>query len=241
MPRIESSLYDGTLKGSGFLDVRRETPAYHWSHYITGMQIGPFLRDLHGHESLTGLMQSGATLDTSGRSTMDLRRNLKGKVDFKVSDGAISDVNVSQLLRDGIRKVKGLSPGPQEPPRTVFSVLSASGTITRGVETTPDLLLIAPRFRVTGNGQTDLVREVLDFRLLIELAGSEGQFDEGSLGLSSVPVRVSGPVRQPTISPDMESVLRDLGLRGGQAVQEVIKGVGSGLNKGVEGLKNLFK
>lgn len=109
------------------------------------------------------------------------------------------------------------------------------------METTPDLLLVAPRFRVTGNGQTDLVREVLDFRLLIELAGSEGKFDEGSLGLNSVPVRISGPVRQPTISPDMEAVLRDLGLRGGQAVQEVIKDVGSGLNKGVEGLKNLFK
>jgi AsmA protein len=172
---------------------------------------------------------------------MDLRRNLKGKVDFKVSDGAISGVNVSQLLRDGIRKVKGLSPGPQESPRTVFSVLSASGSISNGVETTPDLFLLAPRFRVTGNGQTDLVREVLDFRLLIELAGSQGQFDEGALGLNSVPVRISGPVREPTISPDMEAVLRALGLRGGQAVQDVLEGVGSGLNKGVEGLKNLFK
>ena len=241
MPRIESSLYGGSLKGSASLDVRRQIPAYSWSHSIGALQIGSLLRDLHGRESLSGTMQSSAALDTSGQSTMDLRRNLKGKVDFKVSDGALSDVNVSQLLRDGIRKVKGLSPGPQEPPRTVFSVLSASGTITRGVETTPDLFLLAPRFRVTGNGQTDLVREVLDFRLLIELAGSEGNFDEGSLGLSSVPVRISGPVRQPTISPDMEAVLRGLGLRGGQAVQEVIKGVGSGLNKGVEGLKNLFE
>ena len=241
MPRIESSLYGGSLKGSASLDVRRELPAYSWSHSIDAVEIGPLLRDLHGKESLSGTMKSSAALDTSGQSTMDLRRNLKGKVDFKVSDGAISDVNVSQLLRDGIRKVKGLPPGPQEPPRTVFSILSASGTVTRGVETTPDLLLVAPRFRVTGNGQTDLVREVLDFRLLIELAGSEGKFDEGSLGLNSVPVRISGPVRQPTISPDMEAVLRDLGLRGGQAVQEVIKDVGSGLNKGVEGLKNLFK
>lgn len=241
MPQIESSLYDGSLKGSGSLDVRRQTPAYFWSHSITGLQIGPLLRDLHGKESLSGSMESTADLETNGHTTMDLRRNLKGKVNFKVSDGALSGVNVSQLLRDGIRKVKGLPPGPQESPRTVFSVLSASGNIIGGVETTSDLFLLAPRFRVTGNGQTDLVREVLDFRLLIELAGSEGNFDEGSLGLNSVPVRISGPVRQPTISPDMEKVLRDLGLRGGQAVQEVIKGVGSGLNKGVEGLKNLFK
>jgi AsmA protein len=241
MQKIESGLYGGQLKGEGSLDVRGQTPAYTWSHFITDLQIGPLLRDLHGQESLSGSMRSSAAVDTNGRSSMDLRRNLKGKVDFKVSDGAISGVNVSQLLRDGIRKVKGLPPGPQESPRTVFSVLSASGSISNGVETTPDLFLLAPRFRVTGNGQTDLVREVLDFRLLIELAGSQGQFDEGALGLNSVPVRISGPVREPTISPDMDAVLRALGLRGGQAVQDVLKGVGSGLNKGVEGLKNLFK
>jgi AsmA protein len=150
-------------------------------------------------------------------------------------------VNITQLLRDGIRKVKGQAPGPEESPRTVFSVLSASGNIVRGVETTPDLLLLAPRFRITGSGQTDLVREVLDFSLLIELEGTQGQFEEATLGLRGVPVRVSGPVREPTFSPDMTAVLQGLGLRGGQAVQDVLRGVGSGVNKGVEGLKNLFK
>ena len=126
-------------------------------------------------------------------------------------------------------------------PRTVFSLLSGSGTIVSGVETTPDLLLLAPRFRVTGSGQTDLVSELLDFRLLIELEGSQGQLYDGTLGISSIPVRASGPVREPTISPDMNAILRGLGLSGGEAVQDVLKGVGSGLNKGVEGLKNLFK
>jgi AsmA protein len=39
----------------------------------------------------------------------------------------------------------------------------------------------------------------------------------------------------------MEAVLRGLGLQGGKALEETIKGVGSGLNKGVEGLKRLFQ
>jgi AsmA protein len=238
---IRTSLYDGRLNGSGSLDVRGQTPRYSWSHSISGLQIGPLLRDLHGQDSLSGSMQSNVNVTSSGQSSMDLRRNLNGKVDFRVSDGAIHGMNIAQLLRDGIRKVKGQAPGPEEPPRTIFSVLSASGDITRGVETTPDLLLLAPRFRVTGSGQTDLVREILDFSLLIALEGSQGQFEEATLGLRSVPVRVSGPVREPTISPDMNSVLRGLGLRGGQAVQDVMRGVGSGVNKGVEGLKNLFK
>ncbi len=238
---IASKLYNGRLHGSASLDVRSNIPAYSWDHALDGLELGPFLLALHGRESLSGTMRSSASLTTFGMTERELRRNLNGKLDFKVADGAISGTNVSQLLRDGIRKLKGQSPGPVEAPRTLFSVLSASGTVTSGVETTPDLYLLAPRFRVTGSGQTDLVTEVLDFRLVIELEGSQGRFDEGALGLGSVPVRVSGPVREPTISPDMDAILRDLGLRGGQAVQDVLKGVGSGLNKGVEGLKNLFK
>ena len=238
---IETSLYDGKLSGSGSMDVRGQTPRYSWSHSILGVQVGPLLRDLHGQDILSGTMQSRATVTSAGQSSMDLRRNLSGKVDFRVSDGALHGMNITQLLRDGIRKVKGQGPGPEEPPQTVFSVLSASGNIIRGVETTPDLLLLAPRFRVTGSGQTDLVREVLDFNLVIALEGSQGQFEEATLGLRSVPVRVSGPVREPTFSPDMNVVLRGLGLRGGAAVQDVLRGVGSGVNKGLEGLKNLFQ
>jgi len=238
---IETSLYDGKLSGSASMDVRGQTPRYSWSHSILGVQVGPLLRDLHGKDSLSGTMQSSSSVTSSGQSSMDLRRNLNGKVDFRVSDGALHGVNITQLLRDGIRKVKGQAPGPEEPPQTVFSELSASGSIIRGVETTPDLLLLAPRFRVTGSGQTDLVREVLDFSLLIALEGSQGQFEEASLGLRSVPVRVSGPVREPTISPDMNAVLRGLGLRGGEAVQDVLRGVGSSVNKGLQGLKNLFQ
>jgi len=238
---IASSLYNGRLNGSALLDVRRKTPAYSWNHAIVGLEVGPLLRALHGREALTGTLQSNAAVTSSGMSEMDLRRNLNGKVDFKITDGAIMGTNVSQLVRDGIRKLKGQPPSAPEDPRTVFSLLSGSGIISSGVETTPDLFLLAPRFRITGNGQTDLVREVLDFRLVIELEGSQGRLDEGALGISSVPVRASGPVREPTISPDMDVILRSLGLSGGQAVQDVLKGVGSGLNKGVEGLKNLFK
>ena len=238
---ITSSLYNGRLNGSGSLDVRRKIPAISWNHAISGLELGPLQRDLHGRESLVGVLQSNAAVTSSGVTEMDLRRNLNGKVEFKVTDGAIIGTNVSQLVRDGIRKLKGQSPGPAEAPRTVFSLLSGSGTIVSGVETTPDLLLLAPRFRITGTGQTDLVRELLDFRLLVELQGSEGRLDDGTLGISSVPVRASGPIREPTISPDMNAILRSLGLSGGEAVQDVLKGVGSGLNKGVEGLKNIFK
>ena len=238
---LQAGAYGGQLHASGSLDVRHETPSYTWAHDFSGLQIGQLLRDLHGTENVSGKAQGTASVKTTGGTVTGLKRNLQGRFDFRVLDGVLNGVNIPKLVRDGIRKLKGQSAGPDEPDRTVFSVLSGIGVIDRGLETTHDLLLLAPRFKVTGAGRSDLVREDMDFRLLLTLEGSEGKFDEGALGLSSFPVRVSGPIRSPVVTPDIDSVLRSLGLQGGRAVQDTLKGIGSGLNKGVEGLKRLFQ
>jgi AsmA protein len=241
LDEVVASAYGGRLKASGALDVRSDTPAYSWNHVLSGLQVGPLLAALHGREIVSGTARGTASLETKGGVKQALLRNLGGRFDFRVENGALNTVNIPKRVRDGIRALKGQPAGPEEPERTVFSVLSGSGNIVRGVETSRDLLLLAPRFRVTGGGQTDLVRMDTDYRLTLHLDGSEGAFDEGALGLRNFPVRVSGPVREPTITPDTEAVLRGLGLSGSRAVGDAIKGVGSGLNKGLEGLKRFFE
>jgi len=241
LDEVEARAYGGSLKASGALDVRTETPAYSWSHALSGLQIGPLLAALHGREFVSGTASGTASVETKGSAEQVLLRNLGGRYDFRVVNGSLNGVNIPRRVRDGIRALKGQPAGPEEPERTVFSVLSGSGSITRGVETSRDVLLLAPRFRVTGGGQTDLVRMDMDYRLMLHLDGSEGAFDEGTLGLRSFPVRVTGPVREPTITPDTNAVLRGLGLSGSRAVGDALKGVGSGLNKGLEGLKQLFQ
>jgi len=238
---VEATAYDGRLKGAGSLDVRGDTPLYTWTHDVSGLQLGPLLAALHGQEAAEGTMNSSASVETRGNAVTSLKRNLNGNLDFKVTNGALNGVNISKRIRDGIRALKGEPETAPEPAKTVFSELSGSGVLKQGVETTRDLLLLAPRFRVTGGGQADLVRESMDYRLMLILEGSEGTFDEGALGISSIPVRVSGPFRGPKVAPDAEAVLRSLGLQGGKALQDTLKGVGSGLNKGVEGLKRLFQ
>jgi len=236
---LDADAYGGHIRGAGSMDVRSEPPAYTWTQDVKGLMLGPLLHDLHGADSFSGTAQSTASLRARGDDFDAIKKSLDGKLDFRVVDGAIHGVNIAQQLRDGIRKLKGLPPGPAEPPRTAFSLFSGSGNISSGVETSRDLLLVAPRFRINGAGQADLVRESLDYKLVITLEGSEGAFDEGVLGISNVPVRVSGPMRQPTITPDVEAVLRSLGL-GGKVVRDVLKGVGTGLGNGLEGLKNIF-
>lgn len=239
--RLDSEAYGGRLNASASMDVRSDIPAYTWNHSVSGLQLGPFLRDLHGSEALSGTAQASVSLQAGGATEAALKRSLGGRLDFKVVDGAVHGVNIAQRMRDEIRRLKGQAGGPGEPNRTDFSVLSGSGVVTNGVETTRDLLMIAPRFRITGAGQANLVREDLDFRLTIFLDGSQGRFEEASLGFDSFPVRVTGPMRGPVVTPDTEAVLKGLGLRGGQAIGDTLRGVGSGINKGVEGLKRLFE
>jgi AsmA protein len=238
---LQATAYEGRLRGSGALDVRSDTPRYSWTHDVSGLQLGPLLADVHDQKAVEGTMRSTASVQTRGAAVSALKQNLGGNVDFKVTNGILNGVNIPKRIRDGIRALKGEAATPPEAEQTVFSELSGSGVIRQGLETTSDLLLLAPRFRVTGEGQADLVRESMDYRLVLHLEGSEGRFDEGALGISRIPVRVSGPFRGPKVAPDMEAVLRGLGLQGGKALEETIKGVGSGLNKGVEGLKRLFQ
>jgi AsmA protein len=238
---IGASMYGGRLQASATLDVRSDTPVYSWSHAVSKLQIGPLLADLHGQAFVSGTSQSVAKLDSRGETITALKHNLSGVFDFQVTDGALHGVNIEQRIRDGIRNLKGQPPGPSGPERTFFSLLSGSGVIAGGMETSQNLLLLAPRFRINGGGQADLLRENMDFRLVLTLEGSEGKLDEGVLGLTSIPVRVSGPIREPTVAPDMDAVLRGLGLSGGKVVGDALKGVGSGLNKGVKGIKRLFQ
>ena len=241
LERIEAKTYGGRLDASASMDVRAELPKFSWSHSLSGLQLGPFLRDLHGQESISGTAESVVMVQAQGLSGRALKQSLNGNLSFKVVDGAVHGINIAEKMRDEFQKLKGQASGPDEPDRTDFSVLSGSGIIDAGVETTRDLLLLAPRFKVTGGGRTDLVRENLDFNLLITLEGTQGKFENGIFALSRVPVRVSGPLRQPVVSADTAAILKGLGLSGGQTVQDIFEGVGSGLNKGVEGLKRLFE
>lgn len=241
LERIEAETYGGRLDASASMDVRSDTPVYSWSHELSGLQAGPLLRDLHGKELITGTAKSSAVVRAQGLNIAGLKRSLNGNIDFQVLNGAVIGINIAENMRDEIRKLMGQALGLDEPDRTDFSILSGSGVIVDGVVTTRDLLLLAPRFKVTGSGKTDLVRENLDFSLVIALEGSQGKFEDGALGLTSVPVRVSGPVRKPVVSADTAVVLRALGIRGGQAIKDALEGVGSGLNKGAQGLIRLFE
>lgn len=231
MDTLEAEAYGGRIQALGSLDVNKKKPLWTWQHSMSDVQLGTLLQDAIGIKHLSGTTQSTARLHTQGDKVPDLIRHLGGSFDYKVENGVIYGVNIAQNVRDTLRTIKALGPGPQEAKQTLFSQLSMSGTIKNGVETTHSLLLATPRLRITGNGWADLVHVTMDYGLTLHLQGSQGRFDEGLLGINSFPVRVSGPIDQPTITPDLGGVLRSLGSTGTQGLEKTLKGIHGGLKQ----------
>jgi len=209
---MAAKLYEGNLAGRLLLDAAGKKPKLAVKEELTGIQVGPLLEDLTGQGRLTGRGEVYVDIRATGLTEPEIRRTLNGDSRFFFKDGAIKGINIAQLIRDASSKL-GLSSGQIETGtanQTDFSELDASMTITNGVIKNDDLQAKSPLLRVAGNGQVDLPKDRIDYRVLTELVGSlEGQGSEDGEGLAGVPIpiRVRGPLTEPTFRPDLEGVL----------------------------------
>lgn len=233
---FQAQAYDGRITAQGTADLDQETPRFSWSHDLSALQVGPLLRDVYGREVLSGTAASVVSVQVAGLDVRSWKQSLGGTVRFRVMDGQLHGLNIPAMLRDEIRKLKGQSAGGGDSLATRFSELSGSSTITNGVEESRNLLLQAPRFRMDGAGRADLIRETLDYHVVITLQGTQGRFEETMPGLHRIPLKISGPFSGPVVSVDTPALLRGLGTQGGRTVQDTLRGLGSGLNQGAQGI-----
>ncbi len=79
-------------------------------------------------------------------------------------------------------------------PKTDFTELSGSYTITDGLLQNGDLMMQAPLVRVTGAGQVDMPPQTLDYNVEAKLVASlEGQGGSDALAGLPIPVHAYGP------------------------------------------------
>lgn len=234
--------YAGTVRGNAGLDVRKDIPETTVAVTAAGVQVGPLVRDVRGREYLSGTLDASATLRSSGLNAARLRRALNGTARLSVVDGAVRGIDIPDMLRDEVRRKKGEAPTSEQDDATRFSRLSASTSIVNGLASSRDVAMRAPLFHVDGGGQAHLVRETLDFQLLITVRRSSGQENDLLALLRSVPLRVTGTFSHPQVVLDVPSLLWNMGKDGGTGALEVIEDVGSGINEGARKfLRGLFR
>ncbi len=204
----QAKFYDGAYSGDLRLDASGKAPVVSVNEHVNDVQLAPMVKDFLDVENISGTANIDVTASARGRTVGDLRQTLSGTFEVDVADGALEGFNVWESIREAYAKFKGRSYESDAPDRTEFAELSASGKIAKGVLHNDDLVAKLPFLRVAGSGDIDIAAATMDYTIEATVLKSPelgGEIEE--LADVAIPVRLSGPIMDPKIRPDVKGVL----------------------------------
>ncbi|MBF0461850.1 MAG: AsmA family protein [Magnetococcales bacterium] len=207
----KASLYQGTLAVEATLHDQETAPQLTVEGHLEGVQMGPLLRDLHSHATLTGLATLQTRLTTVCDNTEQAKKNMQGTARWSVKEGTLQGVDIPGLLGDAYQVVQGKPTHPQaDAPATAFASLDGSATISHGMVDNRDLALVSSLVRIRGEGTVNLPTEQVDYRLnttvVAAVPGAGGEAITGLAGLT-IPMQVTGSLHHPAWKLDLKTLL----------------------------------
>ncbi|AXB00047.1 MULTISPECIES: AsmA family protein [Aeromonas] len=255
LKQFSAGVAGGQVTASGLLDARQQPARYQVHKRVQGVEVRPLLQTLAQTDLLEGKGDLEVEAQGSGLSEQALRSRMQGKVNLKLSDGALHGINLAEMIREARATLTGKGADQvKEVRKTDFSALTASFQIANGIARSNDIQLFAPALRVKGQGQTALVPETLDFLFLtsvVESSKGQGGKTVDELKDITIPVRIGGHWQAPSYKLDVKALLSNNKVLEEKARKEAERGLKKLLgdkadNEGVKGvadqlLKGLFK
>ncbi len=175
-----------------------------------GLQALPLLSALADFDTISGTMAMRAQGRSRGVSERDIVSALNGDGAITFTNGAIEGIDIPGTIRS-VGNFGGDE--VQERPRTDFSELSGTYTITDGVVDNRDLRMLAPLVRMDGAGLVPMPPRTVDYDVTLKLVASlEGQGGDDALAGVPIPVAVTGPWHQPGYEVNWQSVFNEIAL-----------------------------
>jgi AsmA protein len=195
----EAQMYGGLARGS-FGIARSDTVADVKAEFqFLDVDLQACASELFGINRLSGRGNLNVSLVASGSSPFGLAQSLDGIATLKGHDGAVSGLNVEQLLKRLERRP--LSGGNFRSGSTPYDNLTVSLKFAEGIAIAEDVRMEGPASRVTLTGTASVpAREY-------NLKGVATLMSNGSPGFE-LPFVVEGPWDDPLIYPDPESLIR---------------------------------
>ncbi len=193
---LSANLYEGSTKGA--ISVDANSNRFVVKQSLTGIAIGPLLRDAAQKDVLEGKGNVALDVTTQGNLVSAMKKALNGKAQLALKDGAIKGIDLAGAVRSaksmfGGKDAEGAASRSEQ---TDFSELTASFDIKDGVAHNEDLSLKSPFIRVTGAGDVNIGANSLDYVVKTAIVGSmagQGGKELAELKGFTVPVRVFGP------------------------------------------------
>ena len=210
---LAAEVYQGKYQGNVNLDARGDSLKLAVDENLQGVQAGPLLKDLTGNDRIAGTANANVKLNGSGKDIDAIKQSLNGNGAFSFTDGALKGINIAEAIRQAKAVLSGQKAAEtNEPVQTDFSSLKGTFTANEGIVNNQDLELMSPLLRVTGAGDIDLPREVIDYSVRVSIVGTaEGQGGKTLEDLKGVtiPVKITGSFDNPRPKVDLASVLKE--------------------------------
>ena len=235
---ITASLYRGKAKGQVIINSSYKTPRYSLSQTLSNISVQALLRDLANTSKLSGTMNMSTSLAMAGAGP----QGLNGSGQFSIDNGILDGVDIKyemQRINAFIKKQK--EPTAPSNAKTVFSKMSGSFKIARGVISNRDFTMISDSITILGQGTANLVNKQLNYRIQATLT-DESQGEEllrwqKNLG-GSFPILITGTFDNPKVQPDWQAITTS--IIKGQAkkhIEKVLDKSIDGIDKTLEKIK----
>jgi AsmA protein len=222
----ESQAFGGVAKGTLGLASADGGAAVTSHLQFVDVDLESCLAQVFGIRRLEGRGNLALNIEGSGASVLALTNTLNGTATLNAHNGALSGINVEQLLRRLERRPLSGN-GDFRSGRTPFDQLVLALKIEQGQVSVEDMHLTGPAVRLAVGGQVSVPMRDLDLKGVATLVSSDtgSEFD--------LPFVVQGLWDDPIMLPDAQSLIRRSGAAAplldaikarsaGQAVRSVI-------------------
>jgi len=204
------NLYDGSLYLDAWVDEANGQNKYKATTKIQDVTLLPLLKDAAKFEILSGKANFDLVANGQGLTTAKIQQGVNAKGSFKILDGEIYGINLSEKLRVFKAKLKGETLAEDKRvKKTDFASLSGDFTVAKGIVNNQKLLMLSPVIRLDGTGLANTLKQTLDYKLgITPLSKTTEETSYADLSGISIPLLISGPFSDPSINLDTESALK---------------------------------
>jgi AsmA protein len=205
----EAQLFGGTLRGTAVLAPAQTGADVKIDAKLTDFDLERGLAALTGIRRLEGSGVLTVMLQSSGASPEAIARDLSGDASLAVTGGAITGINVEQILRRLDRKpLSGF--GDLRGGRTPFERFVAKVRFAEGSATLEEIQIESALVHVSLAGSASMARREFDLRGTASLTRPSPAV-AGTLARFELPFLLQGPWDNPLLLPDADALIRRSG------------------------------
>jgi uncharacterized protein involved in outer membrane biogenesis len=248
---LTANLYDGTLNVEATVDENNGKNQYNMTTSLNNVVLMQLLKDAANIDILSGTANFNLAANGEGLTAAKIKQAVKAKGDFRIVDGELYGINLSQEIRVLKAKIQGKTLAEDKlVKKTDFASLIGDFTIENGVANNQKLTMLSPVIRLDGKGQANIVNKTIDYTLgVTPLSKTDEATDYVDLTGVSIPLRIKGTFAKPSFSLDTEGALKTqadavktvVKEKAQQVVQDKAKDILSGKKVSKEDLKEEAK